>query len=174
MKIVNLIIGILIISISLSCSKKEEENPGSLGFYIDQSVLITMVNEDGVDLLDPQIESAYNSSKVKIFHLINNKKVFYYDNMLNAPGGYKTYNPYERLDSSYYVFCLLRTSTDGSTNEASQSTTYIEWNDNDTDTIKCQLYESDGYLGCTKVWCNGKVVWEKEVDSGERTFNLIK
>jgi len=155
MKIANLIIGILIISISLSCSKKEEENPGSLGFYIDQSVLITMVNEEGVDLLDPQVESAYNSSKVKIFHLINNKKVFYYDNMLDAPGGYKTYNPYERLDSSYYVFCLLRTSTD-------------------TDTIKCQLYESDGYLGCTKVWCNGKVVWEKEVDSGERTFNLIK
>ena len=173
MKIINLIVSVLIVIVIQSCSKEDDlSKTRSPGFYIDESVSITLINKDSIDLLDPHTKNSYNRTRIKLFHLVNNKKVEFFNGFMDYASGYRIYTPNE-INNSCYEFCLMITNVDGSTNEASQSTTYIQWNDNDTDTIKCQLVRKEGYFGCSKVWCNGKVVWT-EGDSKNRVFNLVK
>lgn len=149
---------ILILFIFNSCKKEEP-----LAFYIDCGVEITVKNKDGKDLLNPLTPGALLSQNIKIYYLINGvKKEVNYGNYVNP----QNFNILE-LDGIYRMRLIL--------NQADPiSTTYIQWNASDTDTLKSQIYRPEGLITCKGIWFNDSLVWSWENYSKERSFEIVK
>ena len=54
-----------------------------------------------------------------------------------------------------------------------QTTTYIKWNETDTDTLRCEVKKGDCYVRIAKVWLNNTLVWW-EGNGKERFFEIVK
>jgi hypothetical protein len=52
--------------------------------------------------------------------------------------------------------------------------TYIQWNSDDTDTIKCEYRRLENAVICTKVWFNEKGKWDESTGNAERYFKIVK
>jgi hypothetical protein len=69
----------------------------------------------------------------------------------------------------------MQTSSPENTTDPLNPITYIQWDENDTDTLKSEIVKFDATTFCSKVWCNGTLVWDVETtDSSGRSFDLVK
>jgi hypothetical protein len=71
------------------------------------------------------------------------------------------------LASAYYLRLFPSEHLTG----AGQSTTFIEFNKTDTDTLVCDIRASRNSIICTRVMYNNKLVWDGE---GPRSFDIEK
>ncbi len=161
---------LVLIILGTSCSK----NSVSLGVHIDTPINISVVDSQGADLLDPSTVNHFNSSDIKIFHLIDGEKIeFKADIRLDYPKGFLFYTPNQLGFNDNYVLCLQ--SPNHSKSEEFPIT-YLQWSESDTDTIKCQFSRTNVSLVCTKVWYNDVEVWgiknNNNIDG--RWFQIIK
>jgi hypothetical protein len=173
MKNMNYLFLLFFILYGTSCS---EENI-SEGYSISTAVKISVVDQQGSDLLDPDNENNLKSENIKIFHMIDGELTEFSEGYLDYPKGFLIYNPYDLGFNEQYLFCLLATDASASTGELESllPVTYIQWNETDMDTVKCQYYQTDNILECTKVWFNGVLVWTSPGESGEgRWFQIFK
>lgn len=93
---------------------------------------------------------------------------------MDAQFGYKLLEPYE-YGNSNYVFCLQAIFADEVQGPVTESVTYIKWNDTDTDTIKCFIEYTKTSAINKKVWVNGELAWDFEVErSYSRKIDMIK
>lgn len=174
MKKINCLFLFLLIVFGISCSENENDNI-YYGYSISTSVRISIVDEQGTDLLDPNTPNYYNCSNVKISHLLNGEIVEYHEGHLDYSEGYRIYNPEDLGFNDTYLFCVLATSAYGSESKNTNPITYIKWNDTDTDTLQCEYEITDYEIFCTKVWYNGNEVWVSPGTNGEgRYFEIIK
>ncbi len=134
---------------------------------IDTSMEIIVKDKDGSDLLNPDNENSLNTNLVKIYYEIGGKKIEVNEPHLDNPKGFSIFCK----DNQYRIG--IGPNTD---RNEEYPLTYIEWNPDDTDTIKCLIERAKSRNGnstiCRKVWFNGKVVWD---DYGvERSFVIVK
>ena len=154
----NLILFVLAF-ISLNACNKDDDN-GKFDLNTDFSILIT--NSENEDMLDPETLGTYNTNDIKIFYLIDGEKIECYDPNRDAPRNYRIGYAADRYGIMIYPNANI--------NEE-YPVTYIQWNEQDTDTVKCQFERGDGFLILTRLWFNDELV----IDIGDsRFFEIVK
>ena len=154
---------ILILSIISLCScVKNSDNcnskhPPIIGFQF------TISNFFGEDLLNPEIQGTYNTNNIKLYYLINGEKEEVFSSNNKYPRNYKI-DPY---DGRYYI-----TIFPNSTESEEYPITYVEWSDQDTDTIECAFDRGEDKVTIIrKIWFNDKLVWNFD---GDPIFEIVK
>ena len=169
MKTFKLLMGLLFL-FGVSCSDIEQE---SESFSISTALSIAVVNEQGLDLLNPQSPNNYDVANIKVFHEIDGVLTEYFKGWLDAPKGYIIYNPREYGNNEQFLFCLH--ATDEGSIKSFTPTTYIQWNEYDMDTIQCHYLKNGTTLITAKVLFNGEEVWNVEKGANkDRIFQVIK
>ncbi len=156
----------------VSCSEEKET---FVATSIETSVLISIVDQQNLDLLDPNNPNDIRSENIKIFHMIDGELTEFSEGLFDYPKGFRIFNPKDLGFNDQYLFCLLMTDASYQTGETELlPITYIQWNESDTDTIQCQYSKTESLLITTKVWFNGKEVWDIEKDNEEGWFKIMK
>jgi hypothetical protein len=161
------ILVLLFMILGLSCT---EDEPITEDVFISHDVKISLADQQGLDLLDPNNPNAINSDNIKIFHMIDGELKKFSKYLM------KIYKPSELGFNENYVFYLGYTSPSYYTHEKEEPITYIQWNETDMDTVRCQYQYTSNSIICTKVWFNEIVVWDMDDSetNSSRWFQLVK
>jgi hypothetical protein len=155
---------LILIAISIiiySCNESQQED--SYNLYV--GVEFSIINSENEDLLNPESTNKIDVDKIRIYHLINGKKTYYFKGNLDSPKGFKVY----KHENEYRIGIALN-----HTETSAKPITYIEWNENDTDTIEATFKSSNSSLIQQKIWLNGKEVWELGNNTIDPFFVLSK
>lgn len=158
---------ILFIIASTVISACQENTESPVGDLLDIGINISVKSAEGTDLLDPDNPGHFAEDQIRIFHLVDGKPVQVYEPDLLA----------------VYGFLLFETGTEYGVqifaNEASTDeypTTYVQWNETDTDTLKYQIVRknNNSYVVLSKVWFNDTKVFDLESDTEGCFFQITK
>lgn len=141
-----------------SCNSDDKEQ-----FIIDTVVNISVKDNDGNDLLNANSQNSLDQNEFKLFYEINGEQVEVYDENLDHSKGFFIY----RHENEYRIRIFPNSQKNNS-----NPTTYIKWNETDTDTLRCEIERNDNSEICKKVWFNDKLVWQAY--DTERYFEIIK
>jgi len=129
------------------CSDKKEK-----GFIIvDIGLEMSVKNTEGIDLLDPNSPGSFIAEDIKLFYLKNGEAEYVNEGHLDDPKGFRIL----RAEGEYRIRIVLNNSE-----TEDFPITYIQWNEDRTDTIKCEIHREPGLVMCTKVWINDELKWE--------------
>jgi hypothetical protein len=137
---------ILIIVLLLSSCKEKQD---SMSGFIDTNVEISVQDKAGNDLLNPSNQSAYLAQNIKIYYLIDGIKKEINQANLDFTKNFMIYE----IDGKYQMRLFLNCSYE------STSITYVQWNENDTDTFKTEILKNTNLVLITKLWYNDSMVW---------------
>ncbi|RLJ76841.1 hypothetical protein [Pedobacter alluvionis] len=175
----NLLFAVMILC-TIGCKKS---NPSG-GVLVDLTNIIRIVNKNGQNLLDPSTPGSFKKDDIKIYYLVNGQKTEIFDSKLDAPRQFTTFRVKEdyKMYPNEYMMQIYSNSKgviDQNGNEI--ATTYIEWNNANTDVIITQLRRSGASVSIDKVWCNGVVKWDiastpiiEDTSFPGRFFQIIK
>ena len=144
----------------ISCSFEDIKN----AVFISGGVEFNVLDIQGNDLLNPQIESNFNNTEnIKIYFVINGEAVLFDKPNLDLPKGYLIY---KKENEDVYRMGLF-VNLEGNT-----TTTLIKWNNTETDTIKCEIERKGNYyISVSKVWYNNVLKYDGD---GEIYFEIVK
>jgi len=143
---------ILIFFITLglcSCNSDEIKTQDNLDVKLDMKV----TNSKGEDLLNPKNTFAYDQSKIKLFYLVGDDLKEVYDSTKDSP---RNFFIFER-DGHFIIRVFLNSST-----KDQYSTTLIQWNEKDTDTIKSEFTIVGGSVSKKNIWFNEGLILNYE------------
>ena len=156
-----------ILAVLISLATLGSCNKGSDALVIDTSFDMLIKNNAGLDLLDPATSGSFSESDIKLYNLVDNRKVYYFKSNLDAPRGFKLLKN-ETL-SRYY----LRIFPDSPVKDQ-ESVVYLEFKGVDLDSIRIFTTVSGSSKVCTRIWYNDKQVWDVGTASGGRYFEILK
>jgi hypothetical protein len=151
---------VLAIGLTFTSCKKEDE-----GVVVDTYIDLSFKDADGNDLLSGNTSNAYNQENINIYYLINGEEERAYNEKLDAPKGFSVYE-----QESQKIMRLFPSDHD----ENLKTTTFIKFNDAETDEVICELRKwgsSNKSVAVTKVWYNGELVWD---GTGPRYIEIVK
>ncbi|MBD0850878.1 hypothetical protein [Maribacter arenosus] len=154
---------IILISISVSCDKKEITCCTTIDFGLD----ILIVNADGVNILDKVDGIA--SKDIRLFYRTDSEWIehFGYDQR-NAKG-----MTVEEINGENRLRVLLTPDYNNPDYDTRGFTEIkIQFSESDFDIIKGEIDFSNGHVICTKIWCNDVLKWEAY--TSDRLITLIK
>lgn len=159
----NLFLLFITFTLITSCTDKEEEQNSD---HIQSSIALSIQNSNGDDLLNPNNPNGIDTSKIKIFYVVDGKKTQYFApaNLDNTKG----YFIFEHLNE--YRIAIFTDNDDASTKE----TTFIQWSENDEDKIDVLYEKIESSLFISKVWINGQDLLYDRFVNDDPTFTLIK
>lgn len=138
---------ISILLIFTSCNKEEETK--LVGAFIGVGINVSIKNNLGEDLLDPNNPNAFNENDIKVYYLIDGEMIEVFDPLMDYPRNFKIF----KNESDFRVRIFLDHSTD-------KTTTYIKWNDSEIDEIKADIYTTENHISYSKAWYNSDLVCE--------------
>lgn len=118
----------------------------------DNGIEFSISNSEQGDLLDPANPNHLDTNNIKVFYLIDGKKQQVYMPNLDYP---KSFNIFKH-EKEYRIVIFLNT-----TKTADKPITYVQWNDNDTNTIEVTYDRPGNSIIQNKIWLNGELVWER-------------
>ncbi len=151
---------ILLIMLFISCNKDDKAS-----IVVSTHVDISVKDAKGNNLLNPNNPKSLNQALIKIIYEIKGKKTVFFEEHLDAPGGFSVF----KHENEYRMRVFLNSDK----NEA-YPITYIQWNDKDTDTLKCKISRKAGNTICNQLWFNGKHVWQLYGSKTGRFLEIIK
>lgn len=163
----NLIYHLLITITMLSCSS-EDNNNGESSYALSNNLDFKVKSDDGTDLLNPNNSNAYLEENIKIYYVKENGDIeeIYYSN-LDLPRNFDIVSPADSgEEEEYYMRVFLNSYM------LENATTYIEWNETDTDTIKANYNSGNGYMLLSKAWYNNVLVFNR--DETNNTIEITK
>ena len=121
---------------------------------------IFVINKDCEDLLNSDHPNAFKQKNIKVFYLINDEL-----EEINDPkkGGFTIYK-HSGEDRSH-----MRLTVNNRVGEKSKSKnpiTYIQWSENDVDTLQCETIKINGYNRATKPRFNGELITTEHPKKG--------
>jgi len=157
---------ILVLTISLFTAC-ESEDKNNAAFSIDRIVKISVKNQKGDNLLDPKNSNSYTEEDITVFYLVDGEKKKVFRPNLENSKGFKIYNWENTPGYRMMIF-------PNDLSEDDIRTTYIQWGENDLDTMKTQIERKENSVWCTKVWWNGELRWEAYPKKTKRYLEIIK
>ncbi len=124
---------------------------------VDLKIEISVKDSAGNDLLNPSFPGSFKKDSISIIYLINGKRI-------NSDYTWKL-NLY-KVDSVYVIG--LSPNDD---NDTEYPITYIDWNQNNEDTFKCEIFRTSNITSIKKVWLDGQLKWQAGT---KRYFSIIK
>ncbi len=159
---VKLYLIVIMAGLFLSCEKSVETA------FVDTSIDFIVKDSEGNDLLNPKNPNSINIDNIKLLFDIDGEQVVYYDENMDAPKGIMHYEQ----DGLYYLRIVKINFKD---KNESLPVMYIQWTENDTDKITCEVVKYDtGSMFTQKVWLNDELVWTLTPGGSKRMIELIK
>ncbi len=156
------IIFILIAISCFACSKSNEEIPD---FYLGASFDFSVFNAQNEDLLNPATTDHFEATEIKVFYVIDGEVIEIYDpSNVEAPRKFVIY----KHENEYRMQVYLNFS-----DTSEKPITYVQWRNNDTDTIEAIFERIDGNITKRKVWLNDQEIWDWSTNENEY-FKIIK
>jgi hypothetical protein len=156
-------INVIILLLFSSCSNEEDCCfPGD-----DDIFEIVLLNASGENLLDPNTPGSFNTSKIKVFNILNGEKMEINNPNSDYPKGY---NIIERNGALRFVPLFGNSNLDVSEG-------IIQWNEHEEDTITLAYsLQSENVRRLIRIFYNNEEVWnETSADNREeRFFEIIK
>ncbi len=153
---------IFLLTMTLSifgCRKSDSGEDLVLDLHTD----MRLVNKSGENLLDPSTPNNFNTNTIKVYYLLNGQKIEMSNTNLDAPRQYMIYQV-EAHSNNYPGEYLMRIylNKDGIKNSsgAEEATTYIQWNNAQTDTLVTQIRRTGSSIFTEKISYNGVVKWD--------------
>lgn len=151
------VISIFLVLFISSCSQEGQPQFAT----VDMMAFITVLDEQGNNLLDPKQEGFYSSKDIKIFYERNGKLVEFYESNLDMPRNFRIDPP--EFDRDYIMAIVLNSKK-----------TVIQWNEMESDTIQAEIYDNGASIIVRKVYHNGELKWNGETAKTGRGFTIIK
>ena len=102
---------------------------------------------------------------IKLFYVIDGETQEVYDSNLDNPRNFRIY----KHENEYRIGISPNYSK---TEE--KPVTYIQWNENDTDTIEVVYERTQNATVQNKIWLNGEQIWELGDNTIDPFFILVK
>jgi len=166
------IVLLLLSILFFSCEEKSSFNfEAGQDFYL--------IDKNGNDLLDPSHPNSYNKGKIKIYYLINGSKIESSqwhrqerpNVTLDNPYGFSIIKPITAPGVERETYSIGIALSDVSNKDGDIVYTYIEWNENDTDTIASRITIGDNSYRSTMVSFND-FMWSPT--QKEPIFTIVK
>lgn len=158
------ILMILTITAFCSCESNEEKSYN----YIDAGdVDFSIFNAQGEDLLDPKTPNHINDYEIKLFYLIDGVKKEIHNGLLVNPKNFVIHK--NENETEYHIVIFLN-----ELDKSDKTTTYIQWNEKDTDTINATFFKNKDLIFTKDVWFNGKLVFTSTFPDNTPRVKLIK
>lgn len=145
------------------------QEDGIDGYNLDTQFRFEVRNVSDISLLDPANPNALEASQIDIYYLVEEEKKRVYNGNYDLPENFSI--GVDELTDSY----VMTLSPNENSNDNS-SITFIEWNENDTDTVTCEFAIGKRFMVTTQIRYNGREVWS--VDGANyperRYFTIIK
>lgn len=147
---------ILIAFTFFSCDSEDGKN--EFNSTHDISTEISVFNNQNEDLLNPSSANHIDISKIKLFYVID-----------GVSRDYTTMLKYVKRENEYRIRILLN-----DIDKSEKKVMYIQWNENDKDTIEATLKRDKNIYRPDTIWFNNKIVWEFTCGICEADFKIIK
>lgn len=155
---------LILLTIFLTSCRDSDDTNAQLD-NIDAGLEFSLKNTENKDLLDPNNPDHWDSSLFKIFYLINGEKQEVYFPNSDYPNGYNIY----KQENEYRIAIFLNHSE-----SEEKATTYVQWNNQDTDTIQASYDRTSYGVLQNTIWLNGIKVWERGNNTIDPYFVLTK
>jgi len=150
---------LIILLITIGCIACDDDNNS---FDLTAVQDFYLLNKDGNDLLNPNVENTFNTNRIKIYYLIDGEKVqSYTSNYFIKPSEVTGSN------GRYFIRVFLNEKT----SEGDTAYTFIEWNETDIDTIRSQVRSTPTSLTSYMFAFNDSVF---PIATNYRVFEIIK
>lgn len=148
----------------MSCQDDDVE-----GYNLDRQFKFEVYSADGVNLLDPANAGAFQASQIEIYYEVDGEKQRVYHANYENPKNFSI--AVDELTGKYAMELGPNTETDENT-----TVTYIQWNENDMDTITCDFARGKEFLVTTRIVYNGQEVWSVDGEGypERRYFTIVK
>jgi hypothetical protein len=151
------VFSIFLVLLISSCSQEEQPQFAT----VDLMAFITVLDEQGNNLLDPNQEGAYDPKDIKIFYERNGKLEEFYQGHLDMPRNFRIDPP--EFGSDYLLALVLESEK-----------TIIKWNETESDTILAEFLNKEiQSLTVTKVYYQRQLMHELPTTK-RREFTIIK
>lgn len=134
----------------------------------DEGQSFNLVNEVQFIVSDAQgnslIPNKYNADSIKLFSLVNGEAVEAFDSNLDFPRNFRIIE--KNGENILVVWPIINEDQD-------ISTTLIEWEEGERDTLKTSYLHSQNATILQKVWYNGELILSAEEDE-QYLFELVK
>jgi hypothetical protein len=154
---------VLLMLFTMICfSCKEEEQPNFV--VVDMMTFITVLDQQGNNLLDPSNEGSFMEKEIKIFYERNGKMEEFFQANLDMPRNFRIDPP--ELGSDYLIALALEAET-----------TVIQWNEVESDTLRAEIehlgQEGTGIV-VKKVFYMDEIKYNIATSTTGREFTIIK
>jgi hypothetical protein len=150
----------------IGCDKTEGDDGNLKGININVYVDLLVENEDGIDLLDPNVENSLNTNSIKLFYVNGNEKIEVYNPSLDFERNFKILE-----ENSYYFLRLF--VNDSIVNGYTE--TLLDWGNGELDSIKSIVSKTNTSIVCDSVWYNNKLEYPTNNEySPRRMFRVVK
>lgn len=158
---------LLICTVLLSSCKDDGNSYDSIPLG-DRQFAFSMIDSENEDLLNPEIQGTYNTDQIKLYYLVEGEKEEVYEANLKYPRAYNI----DAVDGMFYINIFANFN-----DEDEWPVTFIEWNGDDADTVKCEFSKENVKI-IKKTWYNDELVWNWEMpvpdDVRPIYFNVVK
>jgi hypothetical protein len=149
----------------VSCSKEKPQNE-----VVDIGIEIFISNTNGENLLLGLTPNAINPDSIRLIYRLNGENFTVYNSNMDCPRAVCFLNDLgsERISI-----------TPNNTENEEYPITYIRWENDDSDTIKCHFLRkgnsTNTSIVCDKVWFNDLLVFPDNAVAGYgRAFKIVK
>lgn len=125
---------------------------------MDIGTVIIVSDQKGQNLLDPDTPGHFVEQDIRIYFLRDGKREEVFHSNLDAPRSFsiETYGSDNEL--------AMKLVPDIETKGTGVTTTIIQWNDSEEDTVACEVRNNDNGVFVTRVWYNNDLAYDP--DSG--------
>lgn len=156
-----------------SCSKDDNVKEPKNQDVISTTIGFHLLNEQGEDLLDPNVKGYYDFEKMKLFYLRKGKKIEVFDPLMESPRNLAVISESEPnyLRVHLGAYDENYTSFENGVKKGIHIA-YLKLSETDTDTIKSSWMSKPNIFAISKIWYNGV---EYSINSlGGKPFTVTK
>lgn len=144
--------------ILFSCIKDDQPQFAT----VDIVAFITVLDEQGNNLLDPKQASSYDPNKIRIYYERNGKMEEFFEANLDMPRNFRIDPP--QFGNDYLMAIGLDAEK-----------TVIKWNETESDTLYAEFRENkEEAIIVTKVFHSGELKHDSKTAKTRREFTIIK
>lgn len=153
------IVMLFTILLFLGCSPEKQED-----FNLNVGFELSIINETGEDLLDPNHPNAIKEENIKLFYVVNDKVEEVYNPNLDNPRNFLIF----KHENEYRIRIFQNYSE-----TETKPITYVQWSDSDKDTIEASYDRYSNAIIQRKIWYNGALMWPTSTNL-DPFFTIVK
>ncbi|MGB5356101.1 MAG: hypothetical protein WBN11_05350 [Eudoraea sp.] len=127
---------------------------------ISNDIYISVLDESGGDLLDPNNPATVDLKQVKVYYDLNGVKTEINRSNLDFPQMFLVEEPGENSDH-HRILLFLNTE-----DNSDITTTYFEWGPSQTDVFKSLINRDGNGINDEKIWLNDELICDVAVKPG--------